>query len=285
MSRIVVVLLCVGAALAQLKVKPPGWEELYKSRYVESESCHTVAGGVYNLLATGDDTSFTKEIKAFSAKDANDHLWDPSDLCSGKPEVLFIANGVYSKIPEFDHYFAIQTFGEQGQYAMLYQGFCGKAGKDEKGDPKPVRQKKWYKGTMWMDVITPHFAGQVANRADQNFVPSLGRDLPMSCADLSKLLVDSTKANGNPIKATYNYLFAPPGDKLRHVDDDAYEGYMWARHFVAEGDRMKYNVVNRAFTLKNLKHPAFSELSSQLVVSARDLKQRIRRSRNRNRAT
>jgi len=240
---------------------------------------------VYNLLSAGKDTSFTTEIKNFDANNANDHLWDPSDLCSGNPEVLFIANGVYSKIPEFDHYFAIQTFGDKGQYAMLYQGFCGKAGKDENDQPKPVRQKKWYKGTMWMDVITPHFAGQVANRADKDFVPSLGQDLPMSCADLSKMLVDSTKVNGNAVKTTYNYLFAPPGDKLRHVDDDTYEGFIWNRHFVAAGDRLKYNVVNRAATLKTMKHPAFSELSSQLVVSARDLKQRIRRNRNRNRAT
>jgi len=279
MARFVVTLVLVvcGAVLSAgiHSVVPPGWYEVAGDgkKLIDNEGCSTVAAASYNILTRNEHTSFDKDYN-----DGKYTPFDSSKMCDGSTTIYWLGVGIgQGKKTVYDHWFTVQVYGTKGQYAVVYQGFCASADFE-----KPKRQKKWYTGKMWMDVIEPHFKGQHPNRAAKGFVPHLARELPSTCEELQKHFIKLEAANKvADIKNQYNFLFAPPGGQLEKGDvtPDTYEGF-WNPELKEVGDRATFVLVHSAATFKDLKQPAFYELAAESkalpLTPAHNLKRRIR---------
>jgi len=237
----------VGAAPAG-QFKPPGFDQVKGLQDMQSTACHTVAAAAYVYLTTGATPTSQNTQTVINAENKK-HDPTNENICNGSPSVIYFGVGVgrpYDTNPTIagafmvDHWFTVQTYGDNAKYAMVYQGYCGsyRASQDAK-----------YSGTQWITPIANYISTGTSTPSDK--VPAFVSDMPMLCSALEDKLKALTGATGaKAIEDAYNYMFAPPGDLLE-VPRSAFSraiGIKWG-----QGDR--------AYLVKHGKAGAYASLA------------------------
>jgi hypothetical protein len=219
-----------AASVRREPVKPPGWDKLLKDKYMSLKRCDAVATASYEHLWQNKDADLTT-FPGASERKSTEVLADgvTAFLCgANKPQLIFFGVGVgtgAASAIHFDHWFTVQTYGAQGVYAMIHQGFCAK-------------EKESYTGIEFMTPINDYFTGKGKKGGER--VPSLVHALPLRCTELASLLKGLLEASTpETIQERYNYLFAPPGDLLKDVVADSTKrtGFFWYKKVTVTGDR------------------------------------------------
>jgi hypothetical protein len=241
--------------------KPPGWDTMLANTDMNAKlsekTCHWVAEDVFNYLTTGAPVkghSLDFELK-------KDRLFWMKNLCDSKtPKAFVFGVGLLDpdtakwyqrakQYGQFDHWFAVQTYGANAKNVMVYQGFCGSSG--DHGV-----EGRAYSGLEWMGQI-----GRLwSSSSDTHQVPTLADELPMLCSELSALLVGLEKeVEKGPIEAGYNKYFAPPAAPKTDVKGGKH--HPWYT-FTADviGQRIRFIKIAEADVSKSVTGSAFLEL-------------------------
>jgi len=185
----------------RVKVYPTGFTAIAKHANMNLESCQSIAGLAYRMLAHNSD-SITNN-PTFPGDDLSGlAVFNPRTMCDGIPKVWMLGVGLHKNGDPrvIDHWFTLQTYGPHGDNAMIYQGFSY----------GPLGDGNAYTGHRWTNAVLPFLKDENIPDTAALLPPAVGH-LPTQCVDLATYLDAWVNAKDKAdIKAGYDFLFSPP---------------------------------------------------------------------------